>query len=235
MISKGASVGFHAAYTEDASGRQVPNSVANALVGSYLNNLGLNEKVVAFVTSAGPDQARWINKKEAERMELNILKFENKLEAVLDFSLALEKRFGPNPSIADAIKLYRRSADEGFAGSLNNLGDLYEKGLGVEKNDKFSVYLYSRAAERGEPTGYLSLSTFLGEGTSDQEILVEAVKFGLLAVSTLPDGKNKDYAIQNLKALTIKVSKEGYARAVELARVWQPLYQEEYLMGDTPE
>lgn len=79
------------------------------------------------------------------------------------------------------------------------------------------------------------MSTFLGEGTSDQEILVEAVKFGLLAVSTLPDGKNKDYAIQNLKALTIKVSKEGYARAVELARVWQPLYQEEYLMGDTPE
>jgi len=235
MISKGASVGFHAAYTEDASGRQVPNSVANALVGSYLNNLGLNEKVVAFVTSAGPDQVRWINKKEAERMELNILKFENKLEAVLDFSLALEKRFGPNPSIADAIKLYRRSADEGFAGSLNNLGDLYEKGLGVEKNDKFSVYLYSRAAERGEPTGYLSLSTFLGEGTSDQEILVEAVKFGLLAVSTLPDGKNKDYAAQNLKVLTEKVSKESYARAVELARVWQPLYQEEYLMGDTPE
>ena len=235
MISKGASVGFHAAYTEDSIGRQVPNSVANALVGSYLNNLGLNEKVVAFATSAGPDQVRWINKKEAERMELNILKFENKLEAVLDFSLALEKRFGPNPSIADAIKLYRRSADEGFAGSLNNLGDLYEKGLGVEKNDKFSVYLYSRAAERGEPTGYFSLSTFLGEGTSDQEILVEAVKFGLLAVSTLPDGKNKDYAIQNLKALTMKVSKEGYARAVELALVWQPLYQEEYLMGDTLE
>jgi len=33
----------------------------------------------------------------------------------------------------------------------------------------------------------------------------------------------------------MKVSKEGYARTVELARVWQPLYQEEYLMGDTPE
>lgn len=235
MISKGASVGFHAAYTEDASGRQVPNSVANALVGSYLNNLGLNEKVVAFVTSAGPDQVRWLNKKEAERMDLNILKFENKLGAVLDFSLALEKRFGSNPSISDAVRLYRQSADEGFAGALNNLGDLYEKGLGVEKNDKFSVYLYARAAERGEPTAYLSLSTFLGEGTSDQEILVEAVKFGLLAVSNLPDGKNKEYAKQNLKVLTKKVSKESYARAVELASKWQPLYQEEHLMGDTPE
>ena len=235
MISKGASVGFHAAYTEDASGRQVPNSVANALVGSYLNNLGLNEKVVAFVTSAEPDQVRWLNKKEAERMDLNILKFENKLGAVLDFSLALEKRFGPNPSISEAVRLYRQSSDEGFAGSLNNLGDLYEKGLGVEKNDKFSVYLYARAAERGEPTAYLSLSTFLGEGTSDQEILVEAVKFGLLAVSNLPDGKNKEYAKQNLKVLTKKVSKESYARAVELASKWQPLYQEEHLMGDTPE
>jgi len=235
MINKGASVGFHAAYTEDSNGKQVPNSVANALVGSYLNNLGLNEKVVAFATSAGPDQVRWINKKEADRMELHILKFDNKLAGVLDFSLALEKRFGPNPSIKDAVRLYRQSADEGFAGALNNLGDLYEKGLGVGKNDKFSVYLYARAAERGEPTAYLSLSTFLGEGSNDEMVLIEAVKFGLLAVSALPDGKNKDYAVKNLKVLTKKVSKEGYARAVELAGAWQPLYQEEHLMGDTPE
>lgn len=235
MINKGASVGFHAAYTEDQSGKQVPSSVANALVGSYLNNLGLNERVVAFVASAGPDQVRWINKKEADRMDVKILKFENKLGAMLDFTLALEKRFGPDPSVTEAAKLYRLSADEGYAGALNNLGDMYEEGLGVAADDKFAVYLYTRAAERGEPTAYLSLSTFLAKGSSDEEILIEAVKFGLLALSSLPDGKNKDYAMRNLQVLTKQVSTKGYAKAVELAHAWQPLYQEEHLMGDTPE
>lgn len=235
MLNKGASVGFHAAHTEDSSGKPVPSSVANALVGSYLNNLGLNEKVVAFATSAGPDQVRWINKKEADRMDLNILKFENKLGAMLDFSLALEKRFGPNPSITEAAKLYRLSADEGYAGALNNLGDMYEEGIGVEADEKFAVYLYTRAAERGEPTAYLSLSNFLAKGSSDEAVLIEAVKFGMLAVLNLQDGKNKDYAMRNLKLLTKQVSKQGYARAVELAHAWQPLYQEEHLMGDTPE
>ena len=235
MMSKGATVGFHAAYMEDTGGKQNPSSVANALVGAYLSNLGLNEKVVAFATSAGPDQVRWINKKEADNMELKILNFDNKIDAVSDFSLALEKRFGPKPSLSEVVTLYRSSADEGFAGALNNLGDLYEQGLGVEANDKFAIYLYTRAAERGEPTAYLSLSTFLAEGSSEEAILVEAVKFGLLAVSNLPAGKNKEHARQILSALTKKVSRQAYTKAVELAQAWQPLYQEEYLMGDRPE
>ncbi|MCX7339104.1 MAG: trypsin-like serine protease [Hyphomicrobiales bacterium] len=52
-------VGFHAAYI-DENGRQIESGVANALVGSYANRLGLTDSAVIFITSAGPQEMNWI-------------------------------------------------------------------------------------------------------------------------------------------------------------------------------
>lgn len=235
LLSKTARVGFHAVFVEDDEGKKLPTAVGNALLGAYINNLGLNADIVAFVTTAGPDSIRWLNKANADSIGLSVSILDNKRQARANFNLALKNRWGPNVNHEEAARLYRLAADEGFAGAQNNLGDLYETGEGVPANDTFAIYWYARAAERGEPTAYLSLSSILPLKTKDENVLIEALKFGLLAVAQLPEGKNSLAAKNNVRSLSAKLSESGRARALALAKAWDSLYQEKYLMSDTPE
>lgn len=139
-MSKNSKVGFHAAYLENIDGKKLTAAVGDALVGSYLNSLGLSDNVVAYVTAAGPDSIRWLNKSGADALGLSVELINNKKQARSNFNLAIKNRWGPQPSLEEAIRLYRVSADEGFAGAQNNLGDIYEEGVGVVANEKFAVY-----------------------------------------------------------------------------------------------
>lgn len=234
MLTKESSIGFHAVSVEDDKGKAVTTGVGNALVGSYLNSLGLGDEVVAFVTLAGPTDIKWLTKSKADQIGLKVEFIDNKREARANHKLALSHRWGIAQNPTEAARLYRLAGEEGFAGSQNNLGDLYETGEGVKANDKFAIYWYTRSAERGEPTAYLSLSSLLPIGTSDKDILVEALKYGILATKYLPNGKNKASAQANVKKISAQLSKEDKDHAVDLAAKWEPLYQEKYLMSDTP-
>jgi hypothetical protein len=232
-MAKNSKVGFHAAYIEDKDGKTIPAATGNALVGSYLNSLGLNESIVAFVTRAGATEVNWLNKEGADRLGLPVSIITNRRKAVADFNLALTGRADNKTSIDETIKLYRSSADAGFAGAQNNLGDMYENGEHVEKNKPFAVYWYTRAAERGEPTAYLSLSTILSDESKDESVLIEALKFALLAVHTLPEGLNAGVAQATARNILAMLPEAAINRAIDLARDWDPLYQEKYLMSDT--
>jgi uncharacterized protein len=61
---------------------------------------------------------------------------------------ALLKQWGENPDTAEAFRLYQASANLGFAGAQNNLGDYYERGQVIPQSDVGAVYWYTRAAER---------------------------------------------------------------------------------------
>ena len=65
--------------------------------------------------------------------------------------------------------------------------------------------------------------------------MIEALKFGILAVDGLPEGKNKLAAKANLRSIASRLPRLAIDRAIELAEAWEPLYQEKSLMGDTPE
>ena len=227
-------VGFHAAYIESEDGKKIPTAVGNALVGAYLNSLGLGDAIVEYVSTASPETIKWLSKAQADSMGLPVRILDNKSRARANFNLAVQNRWGGNPSIAEVVRLYRESAADGFAGAQNNLGDLYEIGEGVKRNDKFAVYWYTRAAERGEPTAYLSLATFLIEDADDDLILVEALKFALLAYNSLPSGTNKKTAEAAVKHISSRLSSDLRKKALALAEAWEPLYQEKYLMSDTP-
>ncbi len=234
MTMPKARVGFHSAYIEHEDGKKVTASVGNALVGAYLNSLGMNEGVIEFVTTAPPDSIRWLSKQQADQLGLFVTLLDDKRRARANFNLAIQNRWGPNPSLPEVVRLYRESAKDGFAGAQNNLGDLYESGEGVKRNDKFAIYLYTRAAERGEPTAYLSLATFLIEGAEEDAILIEALKFALLADRGLPDGENKKTAATAIRHIAVRLNVEQRKLAAEMAASWRPLYQEKYLMSDTP-
>jgi hypothetical protein len=66
-----AKIGFHAACSIEG-GSPAESGVANALVGSYLSGLGLPDEVVIYVTSAHPDEIRWLSLDDAQEIGVNV-------------------------------------------------------------------------------------------------------------------------------------------------------------------
>ncbi len=75
FLSPNGRVGFHAAYLE-SDGRRMPTSTGNALVGAYLNQLNLPTSAVIFVTSAPPEDMRWLSLDDAQRNGIDARKFD---------------------------------------------------------------------------------------------------------------------------------------------------------------
>ncbi|MDE1994802.1 MAG: hypothetical protein KGI75_20025 [Rhizobiaceae bacterium] len=64
FFSEKSRVGFHASYRL-VDGKASESGVGNALVGAYLNQLGLSEQAVVYVTSAPPQGMEWLNGQKA--------------------------------------------------------------------------------------------------------------------------------------------------------------------------
>ena len=62
-------VGFHAAF--DTSDGKV-SSVANALVGAYLNQLGLGPAAIAYITQASPQSMQWLTAHDANAVGIDV-------------------------------------------------------------------------------------------------------------------------------------------------------------------
>lgn len=234
MMSNLTSIGFHAPYKVDSGGKAKSDVTHGALAGSYLTSLGFSPKVVMFVVSAGANDLHLLNKATADRLGIAVTfnTAAQRRRATEAYSEGLKATKGPSPAMEVAAQLYRQSAVLGFAGAQNNLGDLYETGKGVPRSDKLAVYWYTRAAERGEPTAYLSLASIFAEGGTESEVLIEALKYAVLAYSFLPEGHNKADAEALSKALKTKLSIGDIERVKELVARWMPLYQEERFLGD---
>ncbi|GAB6011177.1 tetratricopeptide repeat protein [Viscerimonas tarda] len=54
-----------------------------------------------------------------------------------------------NHNYVEAVKCYRKAAEQGNIVAQHNLGDMYEKGDGVAKNYTEAVKWYRKAAEQG--------------------------------------------------------------------------------------
>src|SRR5687768_5163628 len=55
-----ARVGFHAASIE-RDGQTAETGMGNALTGAYLNQLGLSQTAIAYITFAAPDKMTWLS------------------------------------------------------------------------------------------------------------------------------------------------------------------------------
>jgi len=66
LMGPTAQVGFHAAYIM-RDGVPSESSTGNALVGAYLNRIGLNRAVI-YLTQAAPQDMTWLNLGDAERL-----------------------------------------------------------------------------------------------------------------------------------------------------------------------
>jgi hypothetical protein len=74
VVSENTQVGFHSPY-EGEDGESV-SSVGNALVGAYLNELGFSSNVIAYATSARPNDMQWLSPRDAQLLGLQIAYFD---------------------------------------------------------------------------------------------------------------------------------------------------------------
>ena len=65
LVDEGAHVGFHAAYITD-KGESKETGMGNALAGAYLNQLGLSQSAIAYVTEAAPQNMKWLTAEDAK-------------------------------------------------------------------------------------------------------------------------------------------------------------------------
>jgi hypothetical protein len=71
FLDKGAKIGFHAAYII-RRGEPFETGVGNALIGSYLGQLGLSEKAVVYITKAAPTAMTWLDIETARQEGIDV-------------------------------------------------------------------------------------------------------------------------------------------------------------------
>lgn len=74
MMEPGSQIGFHAAYREQ-NGKLEESGVGNALAGSYLNQLGLPERAVTYITSTAPESIQWLTLDDARNTGIDVIPF----------------------------------------------------------------------------------------------------------------------------------------------------------------
>ena len=78
---------------------------------------------------------------------------------------------------AEAVKWYRKAADQGLALAQTNLGYCYQNGQGVQKDDTEAVKWYSKAADQGAAKAQKNLGFCYAIGKGVQKDEAEAVKW----------------------------------------------------------
>src|SRR5215831_16624851 len=64
-------IGFHAAYRKETTGAS-ESGMGNAVLGAYLNSIGLSEAAVAYVTMAAPNSMTWLTLEEAAKYGIDV-------------------------------------------------------------------------------------------------------------------------------------------------------------------
>jgi hypothetical protein len=97
-------VNSHAAYIEKA-GRASESGVGNALVGSYLTQIGLSENAVVYITQAAPTEMTWLNLREAKQIGIEVLPFEEQTPATKP-APPVTSREASNQEISSRARLF---------------------------------------------------------------------------------------------------------------------------------
>jgi len=73
FVGEYASVGFHTAYIQKTGG-MTESGPGNAILGAYLNQLGLSEKAILYITHAAPTSMQWMSMAEAAEFGIAVTK-----------------------------------------------------------------------------------------------------------------------------------------------------------------
>ena len=84
---------------------------------------------------------------------------------------------GKSVDYAKAMKYYHIAAERGNTDAMNDIGFMYERGLGVTKDDAEATKWYRKAAEQGNASGQNNFGIMYRDGLGVEKDYVEAVKW----------------------------------------------------------
>ena len=99
-----------------------------------------------------------------------------RLKTTSVFSTA-EARAWRRIPVEEAVRWYRKAAEQGFALAQSNLGNAYRKGEGVAKDPFEAVRWYRKAAEQGLAQAQFNLGSSYYNGEGVAKDLAEAVRW----------------------------------------------------------
>jgi hypothetical protein len=102
FMGRAAYVGFHAAYVERA-GRASETGVGNALLGSYLTQIGLSERAVIYITQAAPSEMTWLTLSDAEQIGIEVLPFQQQAPATKPAQRVVSRET-PNEELSEVTR-----------------------------------------------------------------------------------------------------------------------------------
>jgi hypothetical protein len=115
LMGPGAQIGFHSAYNA-ASGRET--GVGNAIVGAYLNRIGLPYSAVIYITQAAPDAMTWLRISDAKRIGIDVTLLEG-----APASPSKGEASAPLPPVPDGFVLESPGASPDSPSSLEDLSN----------------------------------------------------------------------------------------------------------------
>ena len=84
---------------------------------------------------------------------------------------------GVEQDFKEAVKWYRKAAEQGNAVAQYNLGQMYREGQGVEQDFKEAVKWYRKAAEQGDVDAQYNLGVMYATGRGVEKDEEEAIKW----------------------------------------------------------
>ena len=121
----------------------------------------------------------------------------------------------------EAVKWYRKAAEQGQANAQFCLGEIYSNGEGVELDTVEAVKWYRKAADQGFAAAQLNLGEMyaIGDGITEDSVIAY-MWFNLAASQNYEDAKESKGIISK------KMTREQIAEAQKLSREWLAKHSE---------
>ena len=127
---------------------------------------------------------------------------------------------GVTQDYKEAVKWYRKAAEQGHANVQLYLGTMYENGEGVDQDFKEAVKWYRKAAEQGHAEAQLYLGTMYEDGNGVTKDYVQAHKwFNTAAANGDKEGAKKRDVVET------RMTSADITKAQKLAREWMKKHQ----------
>jgi TPR repeat protein len=106
--------------------------------------------------------------------------------AAAQFSLGFIYRRGQGVAQSDteAVKWYRKAADQGHARAQGYLGFMYDQGKGVPQSGRKALKWYTKAAKQGNANAQFNLGVMYAKGEGVPENYAEAYRWMSLAAAS---------------------------------------------------
>ena len=137
----------------------------------------LKSEIAALIIDANnaKESKNW---DEYYRLLLKILELDtSNKEAQNNLGWCYEKGYGVKQDHTEAVKWYRKAAEQGDAQAQFNLGWCYDNGYGVKQDYAEAVKWYRKAAEQGDADAQYNLGLCYAEGKGVKQDHTEAVKW----------------------------------------------------------